>query len=107
MQVAADHGVSHVDTGMAGEGGQALFRKGSEPAVVHRFSTIMQGRPRAGHRSARGGRRGRRVDRELERSLGTWGDGGATSWCSSRAPTRHWPNGGAAWQRLRAYRGCR
>jgi spore coat polysaccharide biosynthesis protein SpsF len=40
MQVAADLGVSHVDTGAAGSRGQAHFRAGSEPALVQRFSVI-------------------------------------------------------------------
>ena len=61
LRVAQEHGVSHVDTGMAGEGGQALFRKGSEPAVVQRFSTIVRVGPceATGRRGAR--RRGRRA----------------------------------------------
>ena len=76
LRVAQEHGVSHVDTGMAGEGGQALFRKASEPAVVHRFSTIA----RVGPREATG-RRGTvdavdavdALERGFERALGDLG----------------------------------
>ena len=105
LRVAQEHGVSHVDTGMAGEGGQALFRKGSEPAVVQRFSTITRVTS-GGHRPARCGRRRRR--RRLARAQArarrsaTWGDGGATS-CSSSVDGGI-RDDGAAWQRLCEYR---
>ncbi len=74
LQVAQEHGVSHVDTGMAGEGGQALFRKGSEPAVVQRFSTITRVGPREAT-DRRGAVDGGvdALERGLERALGDLG----------------------------------
>ena len=87
LRVAQEHGVSHVDTGMAGEGGQALFRKGSEPAVVQRFSTITRvgpGRPPAGEgRSTRSSAGSSARSPDLGRRR-----------CDvvlSRASPRHWP----------------
>jgi spore coat polysaccharide biosynthesis protein SpsF len=104
LRVAQEHGVSHVDTGMAGEGGQALFRTGSEPAVVQRFSTIVRVGPRAVT-----GRRGAidavecGLERPLERALGDLGRRRCDvvlvdSVTAARA------DDGAAWQRLCAYR---
>ena len=100
LRVAQDHGVSHVDTGMAGAGGQALFRRSSEPAVVQRFSTIT----RVGPREATD-RRGAvdALERKLERALGDLGrrrcdvvlvDSVAAALADD----------GAAWRRLCAYR---
>ncbi len=103
LRVAQEHGVSHVDTGMAGEGGQALFRKGSEPAVVHRLSTITRVDPRAAT-----DRRGAvaaldALERGLERALGDLG----RRRCDVvliQSVDAALADDGAAWQRLCAYR---
>ena len=103
LQVAQEHGVSHVDTGMAGEGGQALFRKGSEPAVVQRFSTIT----RVGPGEATG-RRGttdtvEALERGLERALGDLGRRRCDVVLVDSVDAAL-ADDGAAWQRLCAYR---
>ena len=104
LQLAEQHGVSHVDTGMAGEGGQALFRKGSEPAVVHRFSTITRVDPRE-TTDRRGAADGGAVllERGLERALGDLG----RRRCDVvlvQSVDAALADDGAAWQRLCAYR---
>ena len=100
LRVAQEHGVSHVDTGMAGEGGQALFRKGSEPAVVQRFSTITRVDPRE---STGRGVAVDALERGLERALG---DLGRRQCDVVLAQSVHaaLADDGAAWQRLCAYR---
>jgi len=103
LRVAQEHGVSHVDTGMAGGGGQALFRKGSEPAVVQRFSTITRVDPREA--PGRCGTVGAvdALERGLERALG---DLGRRRCDVVLVQSVHaaLADDGAAWQRLCAYR---
>jgi spore coat polysaccharide biosynthesis protein SpsF len=104
LRLAERRGVSHVDTGMAGAAGQALFRAASEPALVQRFSVICRVDPADASGDGDGGAvpLERALDRALERALGDLGrrrcavvlvDGVAAALAGD----------GAVWQRLSAY----
>ena len=92
LRVAQEHGVSHVDTGMAGEGGQAALpqgqRTGCGATVLDHRAGRPLARPPAG--AGRSTRRSTRSSADSSARSATWGDGGATS-CSSTASPRRWP----------------
>jgi spore coat polysaccharide biosynthesis protein SpsF len=98
-QVAADFGVTHVDTGAAGGGGQALFRVATEPALVQRFSTVT----RIAANSQTPGTGGPdSVDRALERASATLGRRRCGVVLFDGVPAA--ASDAAAWQRVAAHR---
>ena len=93
MQAAAELGVTHVDTGEAGAGGQTRFRAGTEPALAQRFSAISRVRTGPAHD----------LDHAMERAFAGLGRRRCDIVLLDGLPPRS-AERGAAWQRLCAYR---